>query len=189
MSVNEQLREQATLGGGCFWCLEPVFEAVEGVESVVVGYAGGSTENPSYADIGRGNTGHAEVVQVTFDPASISFDEILEVFFGIHDPTTTDRQGADVGPQYRSIVLYHTPEQKETSESVIRRLEAEGVWGGLIVTEVRPFEVFYEAEEYHQDYYEKNPNAGYCLAVINPKMSHFRKHFAKRIKYSAAPAD
>jgi len=187
--VSEGSREIATLGGGCFWCLEPVFEAVEGVESVVVGYAGGSTENPSYADIGRGNTGHAEVIQVTFDPASISFDSILEVFFGIHDPTTVDRQGVDVGPQYRSIVLYHTPEQKETAESLIRRLEAEGAWGGLIVTEVRSLEAFYEAEEYHQNYYKKNPNAGYCLAVINPKMSHFRKHFAKRLKRPAAAVD
>ncbi len=187
--MNTDRLELVTLGGGCFWCLEPVFKAGEGVESVTVGYAGGSTENPSYAEIGTGNTGHAEVIQVTFDPASISFEGVLEVFFGVHDPTTRDRQGADVGSQYRSIVLYHTAEQKETAESVIRRLDTEGVWNGLIVTELSPFETFYKAEEYHQNYYEKNPNAGYCMAVINPKMTHFRKHFAGRLKHSTAAAD
>ena len=185
---NDNL-ETATLGGGCFWCLEPVFEAVEGVESVVVGYAGGASANPTYEDVGKGNTGHAEVVQVIFDPSTISFDEILEVFFGIHDPTTTDRQGADIGSQYRSIVLYHSEEQKQATKSLILRLDAEGAWGGLIVTEVSPFEAFYEAEGYHQDYYEKNPSAGYCVAVINPKMSYFRKHFAERLKRSATAVD
>lgn len=187
--MSETEHEMATLGGGCFWCLEPAFEALEGVENVVVGYAGGMTENPTYAEIGRGNTGHAEVVQVTFDPATISYEEILEVFFGIHDPTTLDRQGADVGPQYRSIILYHSPAQKESARSVINQLTVEGAWSDLIVTEIAPFDAFYQAEDYHQHYYEKNPQAGYCLAVINPKMAKFRKHFAERLKQPATASD
>lgn len=180
--MNEPTYEQATLGGGCFWCLEPVFEQLEGVESVVVGYAGGSAENPTYNEVGRGDTGHAEVVQITFDPNAISFQEILGVFFSVHDPTTLNRQGADIGPQYRSLILYHGSEQESVAKTMIEQLDAEGVFRNPIVTEVQPFEAFFKAEEYHQDYYEKNPYAGYCLAVIAPKMRKFRKSYRERLK-------
>ncbi len=177
--------ETATLGGGCFWCLEPVFEELDGVKNVIVGYAGGSTENPSYNDVGRGTTGHAEVVQITFDEGAISFEEILGVFFSVHDPTTPDRQGADVGTQYRSLILFHSLEQETAARSVIEYLEAEDVFQNPIVTEIQPFESFYEAEDYHQDYYEKNPYAGYCQAVIAPKMQKFRKRYGERLKKQA----
>ena len=183
--VSKGSLETATLGGGCFWCLEPVFEELDGVKNVIVGYAGGSTENPSYEDVGRGTTGHAEVVQITFDPDAISFDEVLGVFFGVHDPTTEDRQGADVGSQYRSLILFHTQKQETASKEVIEYLETEDVFQNPIVTEIQPYESFYEAEDYHQDYYEKNPYAGYCLAVVAPKMQKFRKRYGERLKKQA----
>lgn len=172
--------ENATLGGGCFWCLEAVYQDIDGIEQVVSGYAGGSTPNPTYRQVCNGTTGHAEVVQLTFDPDVVSYRDIVEVFFTIHNPTTKDRQGADVGPQYRSIILHHTPEQKEVAESVIDMLEAEGVFSDPIVTEVEPLGTFYEAEERHQDYYQRNPGLPYCQAVIEPKLKKLRqKHAAK----------
>jgi peptide-methionine (S)-S-oxide reductase len=173
--------EVATLGGGCFWCLEPVFKDLAGVEQVVVGYSGGTVPHPSYEQVCTGTTAHAEVVQLTFDPQVISFKEILEVFFGIHDPTTRNRQGADVGSQYRSIILYHSEEQKKTAELVIRELNAAGTWSAPIVTEVVPFEVFYEAEAYHQGYFSKNPEQAYCRVVIAPKVSKFRKQYVSKL--------
>jgi len=187
--VNNGGNEVATLGGGCFWCLEPVFNGLEGVQQSISGYAGGSVENPSYQDVVRGGTGHAEVVQVTFDPNTITFEEILGVFFAMHDPTTLNRQGADTGPQYRSVILYHSPEQESAAAAMIKQLDSEGAFRDAIVTEVKPFEAFYEAEEYHQNYYEKNPNAGYCLAVIAPKMQKFRKRYAERLKERAPAAN
>lgn len=174
--------EVATLGGGCFWCLEAVFEQLQGVESVVSGYSGGSVVNPSYKQVCTGTTGHAEVVQITFDPQVITFREILEIFFDIHDPTTLNRQGADVGPQYRSVILYHDPRQKEIAEQVIEELNDMGRWGRPIVTEVAPFEVFYEAEDYHQEYFQENPRQPYCRAVIAPKVAKFRKRHSFRLK-------
>ncbi len=173
--------EVATLGGGCFWCLEPVFKGLTGVEQVVVGYSGGTVPHPSYQQVCMGTTGHAEVVQLTFDPQVISFKEILEVFFSTHDPTTPNRQGADVGPQYRSIILYHSEEQKTAAGIVIRELNAARTWGAPIVTEVVPFEVFYEAESYHQGYFSKNPEQAYCRVVIAPKVSKFRKQYASKL--------
>jgi peptide-methionine (S)-S-oxide reductase len=180
--MNERSVKTATFGGGCFWCLEPIFEELEGVESVVVGYAGGSTDNPTYGEVGRGNTGHAEVIQITFDSQAFPFADLLRVFFSVHDPTTLNRQGADVGPQYRSLILYHDPEQESTTRAIIESLDAEEIYSSPIVTEVKSFEAFFEAEEYHQDYYEKNPNAGYCTAVISPKMHKFRERYVERLK-------
>ncbi|GAB6876893.1 peptide-methionine (S)-S-oxide reductase MsrA [Thermaerobacter litoralis] len=174
--------EKATLGGGCFWCLEPVFEELEGVVRVEPGYAGGHVPNPTYEQVCTGTTGHAEVVQVTFDPAVISYRELLDVFFAVHDPTTPNRQGHDVGPQYRSIILYHSPEQKATAEAVIRDLEARGVWEDPIVTQVVPFETFYPAEEVHRRFYRRNPFYPYCQVVIDPKVQKFRRQFAHRLK-------
>ncbi|MFN7036968.1 MAG: peptide-methionine (S)-S-oxide reductase MsrA [Bellilinea sp.] len=174
--------EAATLGGGCFWCLEPIFAQLKGVEDAVVGYAGGKTAAPTYEQVCTGLTGHAEVVQVTFEPAVISYREILEVFFSVHDPTTRNRQGADVGTQYRSIILYHNDPQRQTAESLIAELNQKGIWQKPIVTEVVPFTVFYPAEEYHQEYFEKNPYAGYCQVVIQPKVGKFRKQYAERLK-------
>jgi peptide-methionine (S)-S-oxide reductase len=171
----------ATLGGGCFWCLEAVFEEVRGVQSVVSGYAGGRQPNPSYEQVCSGATGHAEVVQVTFDPAVISFRELLEIFFAIHDPTTLNRQGADVGTQYRSAIFYHSPEQKQAAEGLIAELNAAGTWDRPIVTVVVPFEAFYPAEGYHQSYFRNNPAQGYCSVVIAPKVAKFRKQFAGRL--------
>jgi peptide-methionine (S)-S-oxide reductase len=174
--------ETATLGGGCFWCLEPVFDHLEGVTDVVSGYAGGQVPNPSYRDVCSGNTGHAEVVQVTFDPAVISYPEILEVFFATHDPTTLNRQGADVGTQYRSVVFYHSPEQRAAAEATIARLGGGGIWDDEIVTEVAPLTEFYVAEDYHQEYFERNPRQPYCQAVVAPKVAKFRTRFANRLK-------
>ncbi len=176
--------ETATLGGGCFWCLEPIFEELEGVVRVEPGYAGGHVPNPTYEQVCSGTTGHAEVVQVTFDPQLISYRDLLEVFFSVHDPTTPNRQGHDVGPQYRSIILYHSPEQKATAEAVIRELEASGRWQDPIVTQVVPFEAFYPAEDYHRRFYRKNPGYPYCRVVIDPKVQKFRKAFARRLKAS-----
>jgi peptide-methionine (S)-S-oxide reductase len=175
-------RELATLAGGCFWCLEAVYKELRGVEKVVSGYMGGQVPNPSYQLVCSGMTGHAEVVQITYDPEEASYRDLLNVFFTIHDPTTLNRQGADVGSQYRSAIFYHSPEQKETAEETIRELAAEGVWADPIVTEVVPLEEFYPAEQYHQDYFERNPSQPYCQAVVAPKVSKFRKQFLDRLK-------
>jgi peptide-methionine (S)-S-oxide reductase len=172
----------ATLGGGCFWCLEAFYERIEGVEDVVSGYAGGDEPDPSYRQVGSGETGHAEVVQVRFDPAKISYRELLEIFFTMHDPTTLNRQGADVGPQYRSIILHHSPEQKAEADRIVRELEAENVFEDPIVTEIKPYEAFYPAEVSHQDYYARNPQAGYCRVVIAPKLDKLRAKYANRLK-------
>jgi peptide-methionine (S)-S-oxide reductase len=174
--------QQATLGGGCFWCLEAVFEQLRGVDRVASGYAGGRVANPTYEQVCGGGTGHAEVVQITFDPAVISYQEILDVFFATHDPTTLNRQGPDVGTQYRSVILYHSPEQNEIAERRIAELKGEGIWGRPIVTQVVPFKAFYPAEAYHQEYYRGNPNQGYCMAVISPKVAKVRKQFAAKLK-------
>lgn len=174
--------ETATLAGGCFWCLEAVFLELKGVEQVESGYAGGDLPSPSYEQVCSGNTGHAEVVQVTFDPSVISYRELLEIFFTIHDPTTLNRQGADAGTQYRSAIFYHSAAQKATAEEVIAALEAEHVWNGRIVTQVVPYETFYPAEEYHRDYYRQNPGQGYCMIVIAPKVSKLRKAFFEQLK-------
>lgn len=174
--------EVATLGGGCFWCLEAVYLDLEGVQSVRSGYAGGSVPNPSYEEVCRGTTGHAEVVQLTFDPEVVTFGEILEVFFAIHDPTTLNRQGADVGTQYRSVILYHSQDQRETAESLVRTLNAQGIWERPIVTEVSAFQEFFPAEAYHDDYFRRNPGQPYCQAVINPKVAKFRSRFAGKLK-------
>jgi peptide-methionine (S)-S-oxide reductase len=175
-------KEIATLAGGCFWCLEAVFRDLRGVERVVSGYSGGSVANPTYHQVCSGTTGHAEVVQVTFDSQTVSFREILEVFFTIHDPTTLNRQGADTGTQYRSAIFYHSPEQRAIAEQVIRQLSAEQVWDDPIVTEVTPFTEFYGAEDYHQDYFERNPYQPYCMAVVAPKVAKFRKKFLDKLK-------
>lgn len=178
--------EQATLGGGCFWCLEAVYNELEGVESAISGYAGGHVPSPSYRAVCTGNTGHAEVVQVTYDPNAVSYDEILRIFFTIHDPTTLNRQGADVGTQYRSVIFYHDEEQKATAEAIIAELEQEDIWPNPIVTQVEPLDVFYEAEDYHQEYYKYNSQQPYCQVVISPKLSKFRKKFANKLKTEAA---
>ncbi len=179
---SSQRREVATLAGGCFWCLEAVFDNLKGVVDVVSGYSGGKAPNPSYKLVCTGTTGHAEVVQVTFDPDQISYKELLEVFFSIHDPTTRNRQGADVGTQYRSAIFYHSPEQKATAEEVIRELDAAKLWHGPIVTEVAPFKAFYPAEDYHQEYFANNPEQPYCQIVIAPKVAKFRKQHLDRLK-------
>ncbi|MDX1979933.1 MAG: peptide-methionine (S)-S-oxide reductase MsrA [Bryobacteraceae bacterium] len=176
------MRETATLGGGCFWCLEAVFDEVLGVGDVVSGYTGGGNPNPTYEQVCGGRTGHAEVVRVEFDPEVISFAEILEIFFAIHDPTTLNRQGNDVGTQYRSAIFYHSPQQKKTAEEMIARLNAEGVWLSRIVTEVTPAPEFFAAEEYHQNYFVNHPEQGYCSFVVSPKVSKFRKYFSSKRK-------
>jgi len=179
MSLN---KEVATLAGGCFWCLEAVYDDLQGVEDVVSGYSGGTVTNPTYKQVCTGTTGHAEVVQVTFDPSVISFRELLEVFFTIHDPTTLNRQGADVGTQYRSAIYYHSPEQKAVAEQVIAELNAAHLWGNPIVTEVVPFRTFYPAEEYHQEYFKRNPDQSYCRVVVAPKVAKFRKQHLAKLK-------
>jgi peptide-methionine (S)-S-oxide reductase len=161
--------ETATLGGGCFWCIEAILERIEGVREVVSGYAGGTTENPTYTEVCSGSTGHAEVVQVRFDPSVVSYDEILDIFFRAHDPTTLNRQGADVGSQYRSIILYHSEEQKRKAEEAVKR--AGQIYSEPVVTEIEPLTEFYRAEDYHQDYYAANPSAPYCRMVIDPKLT------------------
>jgi peptide-methionine (S)-S-oxide reductase len=175
-------REVATLAGGCFWCLEAAFLELKGVERVESGYTGGHVPHPSYEAVCTGATGHAEVVQVTFDPDVLSYRDLLYVFFTIHDPTTLNQQGGDVGTQYRSAVFYHSPEQKAVVERVVAELGAEKVWDDPIVTEVTPFREFYPAEEYHRDYYRRNPNQGYCRAVIAPKVAKVRKLYFDRLK-------
>jgi peptide-methionine (S)-S-oxide reductase len=176
----------ATLGGGCFWCLEAVYEQLRGVERVVSGYAGGDVPNPTYAQVCSGATGHAEVVQITFDPAVISYRDLLDVFFSIHDPTTLNRQGADVGTQYRSVIFYHSGEQRMTAEQVIGQLAASRVWPDPIVTQVVPFEAFYPAEAYHHQYFRRNPDQPYCRFVVAPKVAKFRKQHLARLKSSAS---
>ncbi len=178
-------KEIATLAGGCFWCLEAVFDQLKGVESVESGYSGGKQPDPTYSQVCSGNTGHAEVIQITFDPQQISFKQLLEVFFTIHNPTTLNRQGADVGTQYRSAIFYHTPAQKATAEDVIRELTAAHLWSNPVVTEVTPFTAFYEAEEYHQEYYVNNPNQGYCRVVIEPKVAKVLKQYLNMLKKDA----
>ena len=178
----EDRKELATLGGGCFWCLEAVFERLEGVERVVSGYAGGTVNNPSYREVCDGRTGHAEVIQITFDPDHISYRELLEIFFAFHDPTTRDRQGPDAGTQYRSVILYHSPEQQRVAQQVIEQLTAERVWRDPIVTEVAPLTAFYSAEDYHQGYYRSNPNQPYCQAMISPKIAKLRQKYSARVK-------
>jgi peptide-methionine (S)-S-oxide reductase len=181
MTRQGQIRETATLAGGCFWCLEAVYDQLRGVEDVISGYSGGRRPNPTYEQVCTGATRHAEVVQVAFDPQEISFREILGVFFAVHDPTTLNRQGADVGTQYRSAIFYHSPEQKAAAEEVIAELGAAGLWPRPIVTQVAPFEAFYPAEEYHQEYFARNPTQGYCQAVVAPKVAKFRKQFMDRL--------
>jgi peptide-methionine (S)-S-oxide reductase len=181
MEMNQQT-EVATLAGGCFWCLEAVFDELRGVLSVESGYAGGQVANPTYRAVCSGTTGHAEVVQITFDPQVVSFRELLEVFFTIHDPTTLNRQGADVGTQYRSAIFYHSPEQRELAQQVINELNAEAIWDAPIVTEVVPFEQFYSAEDYHQEYYANNQSQPYCRAVVAPKVAKFRQKFLSKLK-------
>jgi len=174
--------EIATLAGGCFWCLEAVFDDLEGVEDVVSGYSGGSVPNPTYQHVCTGETGHAEVVQVTFNPDVISYRDLLRVFFTIHDPTTLNRQGADVGTQYRPAIFTHNETQEKVAEEVIAELNDAGLWDDPIVTEVVPIEAFYAAEEYHQEYFRRNPNQGYCRMVIAPKVAKFRKQYLERLK-------
>jgi peptide-methionine (S)-S-oxide reductase len=175
-------REVATLGGGCFWCLEAVFDGLAGVDAVESGYSGGHLENPTYDDICGGDTGHAEVVRITFDPAVVSFADLLEVFFVIHDPTTLNAQGNDIGTQYRSVIYFHTPQQKTTAEAAIRNMADARVFPRPIVTEVTPAPHFYVAEPYHQEYFENNPRQPYCQYVVAPKVAKFRAKFAERVK-------
>lgn len=175
-------REVATLAGGCFWCLEAVFDDLRGVERVESGYTGGTVPTPTYEQVCGGRTGHAEVVQVVFDPGEVSFRELLEIFFTIHDPTTLNRQGADVGTQYRSAIFTHSPEQRRVAEEVIAELEREGVWDAPIVTEVAPLTGFYPAEEYHTDYYQRNQNQPYCQVVVAPKVAKFRKQYLEKLR-------
>ncbi len=185
-SMNTGQMETATLGGGCFWCLDAVYRGLKGVSRVVSGYAGGHVPNPTYEQVCGKATGHAEVVQVEFDPAQIGFADLLRVFFTIHDPTTKDRQGADVGPQYRSVILFHSEEQKRVAEAVMAEIADAGVWNGPLVTELVPSTDFYPAEPEHQDYFARNPWSGYCRAVVAPKVQKFRKTFADRVKRPAA---
>ncbi len=179
MNTNLQT---ATLAGGCFWCLEAVYDEIKGVQGVELGYAGGHVDNPSYRAVCNGDTGHAEVIQVHFDPNVVSYRDLLNVFFAIHDPTTLNRQGADVGTQYRSAIFYHDDEQKRTAEELIKDLNAQQIWDRPIVTEVAPLDKFYLAEDYHQEYFARNPYQPYCMAVVSPKVSKFRKHFIEMLK-------
>jgi len=178
---NDEM-DVATLGGGCFWCIEAAFDEIKGVINVESGYSGGTAESPTYEQVCTGTTGHAEVVQVTFDPNIISFKEILEIFFTTHDPTTLNRQGADFGTQYRSIIFYHDEKQKEIAEQVIKELEASKIWDNTIVTQVEPFKKFYKAEEYHKGYFGRHPEAGYCRIVIAPKIAKLRRKYREKLK-------
>lgn len=173
--------EIATLGGGCFWCVEAIYQQVKGVKSVVSGYAGGRVRNPAYSEVCAGTTGHAEVIQIVFDPSEISFEDILYIFWRTHDPTTLNRQGADIGTQYRSTILYHDPQQKEIAERSKKETDASGLWPDRIVTEIAPFDAFYPAEDYHQNYYRNNPRQPYCVMVIDPKVQKFKKAFAQKL--------
>ena len=175
-------REVATLAGGCFWCLEAVFDEVQGVEHVESGYAGGTVANPTYRQVCGGATGHAEVVRITFDPAIVSFRDLLNIFFTIHDPTTLNRQGSDIGTQYRSAIFYHSPEQKLTAEQVIKEINEAKIWPAPIVTEVTPFQGFYMAEDYHQEYFANNGGQPYCQFVVAPKVAKFRARYTEKLK-------
>ncbi len=175
-------KEVATLGGGCFWCTEAIFDDLKGVESVESGYSGGTVPNPSYQLVCTGTTGHAEVTQIIFDPKVISYKQILEVFFTVHDPTTLNRQGADVGTQYRSVIFYHNEEQKKVAERVIKETAEKKIWDGAIVTQLVPFQAFYPAEDYHQEYFAHNPFQPYCRVVIAPKVKKFRDHYREMLK-------
>ncbi len=175
----------ATLGGGCFWCTEAAFDELKGILKVESGYSGGHVKNPSYSDVCSGETGHAEVIQVSFDPQIISYKEILQIFFTVHDPTTLNRQGGDEGEQYRSVILYHNPEQKTLADETIKELGAAKLWRNPIVTQVMPFEVFYKAEDYHQEYFRRNSRAPYCQVVIAPKILKLREHYRERLKSPA----
>jgi peptide-methionine (S)-S-oxide reductase len=179
--MNQQL-SVATFGSGCFWCTEAIFQRLNGVEKVESGYSGGKVKNPTYKEVCTGLTGHAEVVQVTYNPARVSFEELLEVFWQTHDPTTLNRQGADVGTQYRSVIFYHTPEQKQLAELYKRKLDESGAFDRPIVTEISPFTEFYKAEDYHQNYFNLNGSAPYCAYVIQPKLDKFKKAFANKLK-------
>jgi len=179
--MNDKL-ELATFGGGCFWCVEAIFERVKGVHAAESGYSGGSTANPDYKQVVTGLTGHAEVVQITFNPDQVSYSELLEIFFKTHDPTTLNRQGGDVGTQYRSIIFYHSEKQKAEAENTIAVLDAEKIWDDPIVTRVEAFDAFYKAEGYHQEYFENNPSQGYCRVVITPKVEKFEKAFREKLK-------
>jgi peptide-methionine (S)-S-oxide reductase len=174
--------EKATLAGGCFWCIETIFQDLKGVEKVESGYSGGNTKYPTYQEVCTGTTGHAEVIQLSFDPSVISFEQILTVFFHVHDPTTLNRQGADVGTQYRSAIFYHNDDQKKTAEKVKEDITKSGLWDDLIVTEITPFDMFYKAEDYHQNYYKDNPEKSYCSYVIAPKVKKFYKEFGYLLK-------
>ena len=174
--------EMATLAGGCFWCLEAVYKELRGVERVVSGYTGGATPSPTYQQVCTGRTGHAEAVQIKFDPDEVSYRELLEVFFTVHDPTTLNRQGADVGTQYRSAIFYHTPEQREIAEATIRALEDEQLWDAPVVTQIVPAGEFYPAEDYHQEYFANNPLQPYCRAVVAPKVAKFRQKYLEKLK-------
>jgi len=174
--------KKATFGAGCFWCVEAVFEEIKGVQSVVAGYAGGHVKNPTYREVSSGKTGHAEVARITFDPSVVTFEQLLEVFWHTHNPTTKNRQGADVGPQYRSVIFYHSDEQKEVAEASLYKTDKSGLWDEPIVTEIEPISNYSKAENYHQNYYENNPNAGYCTVVIAPKLKKFRKEFSHLLK-------
>lgn len=182
MAQNNNQTETATFGGGCFWCTEAVFESVKGVTDVVSGYSGGTVKNPAYREVTTGLTGHAEVVQITFNPAEVSYRQLLQIFFATHDPTTLNRQGADVGTQYRSVVFYHSAQQKADAQEMIRLLTSERVYDAPIVTQVEPAMPFYKAEAYHQEYFQNNPSQPYCRVVINPKVMKFRKEFAEWLK-------
>jgi len=180
--INENKYETATFGSGCFWCTEAIFERVAGVEKVTSGYSGGTEPNPTYQLIGTGLTRYAEVTQITFDPSKVSFQKLLEIFWQTHDPTTLNRQGADVGPQYRSVIFYHSESQKKQAEYFKAQLDAEKIWANPIVTEISTYHSFFAAEDYHQDFYDQNPNYGYCNIVITPKIEKFEKVFADQLK-------
>jgi peptide-methionine (S)-S-oxide reductase len=180
--MDDSLQKIAILGGGCFWCLEAVYQQLTGVNQVVSGYAGGSTPNPTYKEVCAGQTGHAEVVQLTYNPAKISYRDILKIFFTIHDPTTPNRQGADVGPQYRSIILYQDNDQRQIAQEVIREIDNAEIWNAPLVTELEQFNTFYAAEDYHQNYYRDNPQQPYCQVVIAPKVAKFRQKYFNMLK-------
>ncbi len=182
MNINNSDLDTATFGTGCFWCTEAIFKRVNGVVSVISGYSGGNISNPTYEEVCEGTTGHAECTQITFDPSIISYDELLEIFWKTHDPTTLNRQGNDVGTQYRSVIFYHNNEQKQKAEYYKEKLTDEKIWDKPIVTEITKFEKFYPAENYHQEYYENNPNQGYCVYVITPKVEKFEKIFNDKLK-------
>lgn len=181
-AMNSSNLEEATFGAGCFWCVEAIFEEVKGVESVVAGYAGGEIENPTYRQVSSGTTKHAEVTRITYDPSVVSYEQLLEVLWHTHNPTTKNRQGADVGPQYRSVIFYHNEEQKMAAEKSLKKTDKSGLWEDPIVTEIEPLSNYSQAENYHQNYYENNPNAGYCTVVIAPKLKKFRKEFSHMLK-------